>query len=152
MPRFEEKVGARLRRDPSDLASYYSCSFIKRDSGGGTRIRSSSPPPPPKMVILVQRPFERVLSRGLTVAVYSSLFDRSKSKRMDPSQEQKKNIHIYIYIYTSGTRIYSWWVPVQIVTSLTVLLVLPIRISSPSLSPYSDISARVRICEPDDMS
>lgn len=99
MPRFEEKVGARLRRDPSDLASYYSCSFIKRDSGGGTRIRSSSPPPPPKMVILVQRPFERVLSRGLTVAVYSSLFDRSKSKRMDPSQEQKKNIHIYIYIH-----------------------------------------------------
>lgn len=66
---------------------------------GGTRIRSSSPPPPPKMVILVQRPFERVLSRGLTVAVYSSLFDRSKSKRMDPSQEQKKNIHIYIYIH-----------------------------------------------------
>lgn len=117
---------------------------------GGTRIRPSSPPPPPKMVILVQRPFERVLSRGLTVAVYSSLFDRSKSKRMDPSQEQKKNIHIYIY--TSGTRIYSWWVPVQIVTSLTVLLVLPIRISSPSLSPYSDIFARVRICEPDDMS
>lgn len=151
MPRFEEKVGARLRRDPSDLASYYSCSFIKRDSGG-TRIRSSSPPPPPKMVILVQRPFERVLSRGLTVAVYSSLFDRSKSKRMDPSQEQKKNI--YIYIYTSGTRIYSWWVPVQIVTSLTVLLVLPIRISSSSLSlsSCSNISARLRICEPDDMS
>lgn len=151
MPRFEEKVGARLRRDPSDLASYYSCSFIKRDSGGNSN-SILLPSPSSKMVILVQRPFERVLSRGLTVAVYSSLFDRSKSKRMDPSQEQKKNI--YIYIYTSGTRIYSWWVPVQIVTSLTVLLVLPIRISSSSLSlsSCSNISARLRICEPDDMS
>lgn len=79
-------------------------------------------------------------------------FIRSIKIEANGSLSRAKEKHIYIYIYTSGTRIYSWWVPVQIVTSLTVLLVLPIRISSPSLSPYSDIFARVRICEPDDMS
>lgn len=79
-------------------------------------------------------------------------FIRSIKIEANGSLSRAKEKHIYIY--TSGTRIYSWWVPVQIVTSLTVLLVLPIRISSSSLSlsSCSNISARLRICEPDDMS
>lgn len=148
MPRFEEKVGARLRRDPSDLASYYSCSFIKRDSGGNSNsILLPSPSSQngySRATAFRTSPFTRV--NGSRVLE----FIRSIKIEANGSLSRAKEKHIYIY--TSGTRIYSWWVPVQIVTSLTVLLVLPIRISSPSLSPYSDIFARVRICEPDDMS
>lgn len=79
----------------------------------------------------------RVFLQGLTVAVYSSLFDRSKSKRMDPSQgeESKRKTHIYIYTHQERASIRGGsHVPVQIVTSLTVTSVTDYRYGSPSLS------------------
>lgn len=76
----------------------------------------------------------RVFLQGLTVAVYSSLFDRSKSKRMDPSQgeESKRKTHIYIYTHQERASIRGGsHVPVQIVTSLTVTSVTDYRYGSP---------------------
>lgn len=83
--------------------------------------------------------FKRI--HGLTVAVYSSLFDRSKSKRMDLKEKREREKHIY-----------SWWVPRScpnrhVTSGYPVLLRcyrLPIRISSASPS-HSSRTSPIRI-------
>lgn len=97
MPRFEEKVGARLRRDPSDLASYYSCSFIKRDSGGNSN--STLLPSPSsqngysRATAFRTSPFTRV--NGSRVLE----FIRSIKIEANGSLSRAKEKHTYIYIY-----------------------------------------------------
>lgn len=135
MPRFEDRrEGRGPARDPS-ISRIITPAPLSNVTWA--RIRSSP-------LLLLQNGYSRatafgtrVFLQGLTVAVYSSLFDRSKSKRMDPSQgeESKRKTHIYIYTHQERASIRGGsHVPVQIVTSLTVTSVTDYRYGSPSLS------------------